>query len=513
MRTAPVNRVAILLINWLLPPPVLYLRLRLRITTKVFLIISLIFFTTVPVIWVTHLPLIDYPNHLARLQIHETLLSHSYLARFYEFRWMLTPYLGLDLVAAPFTPFLPVELAGRIVVIFTFLVIYGGTILLDRELNSNNWGLSIFTGIFLYNGAFNWGFINYIISGGFAIWAFWMWVRYREKIIGVSIAVFTLIGGIVCMMHFYAFAIYGVCVAGYECSVFWEKIRIERQLWMSLFGIPFAAAVSLMIPLLVLLSLVSSNHGPIVWGQSWGSPTLWDSVVKWKIEALVSPIYFHHFLEKPLLLAMFAILAWALATRTLVVNSRMVIPLAAFGVIFLVMPSELLGASFADYRLPSGVVFFVWASLGWGETSRARIDVACLLLFLCLIVRVSSVILTWQPAQSTIEEYDTALQLVPPGARLFCMMDSSAWGYPPLVHVPVLAAAKHDVFEPYTFTDHGAGLQLLEKRDPVPTSIQDFDYLLEIGKPQVKIPAGISLKEVRRGQTFTLYKIQNDTSK
>jgi hypothetical protein len=38
-----------------------------------------------------------------------------------------------------------------------------------------------------------------------------------------------------------------------------------------------------------------------------------------------------------------------------------------------------------------------------------------------------------------------------------------------------------------------------------------FDYLLKIRNPQVKIPAGISLKEVGRGQTFTLYRIDQDT--
>jgi hypothetical protein len=137
----------------------------------------------------------------------------------------------------------------------------------------------------------------------------------------------------------------------------------------------------------------------------------------------------------------------------------------------------------------------------------------CLLLALCLIIRVGSVLSIWQPVQPIIGEYDTALQFVPPGARLFCMMDGGAWGFPPLVHVPVLAAAKRGVFEPYTFTDHGEGLQLLKLRDPVPTRIQDFDYLLEIGNPQVKIPPGISLKEIGRGQTFTLYQIRHGTSK
>jgi hypothetical protein len=89
-------------------------------------------------------------------------------------------------------------------------------------------------------------------------------------------------------------------------------------------------------------------------------------------------------------------------------------------------------------------------------------------------------------------------------------MDDSAWGFPPLVHVPVLAAAKRGVFESYTFSDHGQGLQLLKKREPIPTSMGDFDYLLEIGSPDLKTPIGLSLTEIRRGHTFILYRIRGD---
>ena len=85
----------------------------------------------------------------------------------------------------------------------------------------------------------------------------------------------------------------------------------------------------------------------------------------------------------------------------------------------------------------------------------------------------------------------------------------SAWGYPPLVHVPVLAAAKRGVFEPYTFSDSGQGLQLLTKRRSVPIRMTDFDYLLEIGHPpQFKIPIGLSLTEIQRGHTYILYRIK-----
>jgi hypothetical protein len=60
----------------------------------IFIIIALVLISVLPVILFSHIPLIDYPNHLARLQIHKMLSQNSYIARFYEFHWRFIPYLG-----------------------------------------------------------------------------------------------------------------------------------------------------------------------------------------------------------------------------------------------------------------------------------------------------------------------------------------------------------------------------------------------------------------------------------
>jgi len=197
-----------------------------------------------------------------------------------------------------------------------------------------------------------------------------------------------------------------------------------------------------------------------------------------------------------LLVALFVILVWALATRTIVLNWRMVIPLATFAVLFIVMPAEFWDTAFADYRLPSGVAFFAWASLGWGEKSRARIATLCLLLGLCLIVRVASIVAAWQLAQPILAEYQTVLQRVPPGSRLLVIMDDSGWSNPPLVHAPLPAAVRRGIFMSRQLNG----------------DMKMYDYLLEIRNPQVDTPAGVSLQEIGHGRTFTLYRIDQGTA-
>lgn len=483
----------------------------------IILVFAIFLISITPIVWYRYLPLADYPNHLARLQIYKTLSSNPYLSQFFEFRWKLTPYLGFDLLCLPLTYYMPVELVGKAAIAISFFMIYGGTILLDRQLNPDNWGLSLFSCIFLYSGAFMYGFLPYLIGVGFAIWAFWVWVRYREKADGTWFIVFVLSGILVCLMHLYAFGIYAVCVAGYECSLVWESLRVERRLRMSLLRIPFTAAVALTVPVLVLWwSTISGTPGHI-----WGSgPAFWTTLVR-KVEALTSPIFYcDPILEIPLLLVVIMVFVWALATRTIVLNSRMVIPLGLFLIIFIVMPFGLFGSAYAYYRLPSAVIFVGMASFGWGKTSPARINTVRVLLAACLIVRIGSVFLDWQPAQAVIGQYDTALRSVPPGSRLLVIVRRTFWGdrKPPLRHLPVLAAAMQGIFDPRTFTD---GVQLLKLKPDyrgyweddstgpsLASDFKKFEYLMEIRQPTVTIPAGITLEEIGRGRTFVLYHIE-----
>jgi hypothetical protein len=373
---------------------------------------SVLFIITVlPIIWFQYLPLADYPNHLARLQIHKTLSSNPYLGRFFEYHWRFIPYLGFDLISLPFMS-LPTLIIGKIVIVISFLIIYMGTVLLDRQLNPGNWGLSLFAGIFLYNGPFRYGFITYVIGVGLAICGFWLWVRYRTKVIGIWGFLFILTAELICMVHLYAFAIYSICVASYECSLLWERLRVERQVRASQFAIPCGGAVSLILPLLALwctsATLPWGHAGATSWAHPWAAhgSVLWSAAAG-KVEALASPIFYcDPVAEIPLLLIIFGLFFWALATHTIVVNTRMIIPLGTSLLTFMFMPYSLLGPAYADYRLPAAIAFVTLASFSWGRTSQARVNIMCLLLGACLIVRVGSIFPDWQQAQAVIAQYE-----------------------------------------------------------------------------------------------------------
>src|ERR1700736_3364681 len=72
-------------------------------------------------------PLVDYPNHLARLH----LIAEGGNA-FYAVRWAPLPDLAADLVGPALAYLVPLEIAGKLFLVITFALIAGGTLWLNK---------------------------------------------------------------------------------------------------------------------------------------------------------------------------------------------------------------------------------------------------------------------------------------------------------------------------------------------------------------------------------------------
>jgi hypothetical protein len=294
---------------------------------------AIIVFSLVPVLVCAHLPLVDYPNHLGRLQVYHNISTDQYLSQSYTFQWKIIPNLAIDILVLPLTHFTSVELSARIIVIIALAIIYVGTIFVDRQLNKENWGLSLFSGIFLYNGAFQFGFINFIIGVGFALIAFGLWIRYREQAHGLTLSLLVSVGVVVFLMHLYAFGLYALCVAGYEVSAFSKAVRQTRRLKAAHFEVLIKGALVTGIPLLLmLLSPTAQDVGKSKW-----------STLHWKLEGITSLTFFAlPYIELPLLVAIVAIFGIGLALGSICLNKRMVLTCGTFVVLFLMIPRDLL---------------------------------------------------------------------------------------------------------------------------------------------------------------------------
>src|SRR5215472_7245124 len=97
-----------------------------------FLILAIL--AALPILLCETLPLVDYPNHLARMHILSTLKSSALLQSYYEIAWRPLPNLAMDLTVPPLARWLPLAWAGKAFVVASLCLMSGGAAMLHRVL-------------------------------------------------------------------------------------------------------------------------------------------------------------------------------------------------------------------------------------------------------------------------------------------------------------------------------------------------------------------------------------------
>jgi hypothetical protein len=161
-------------------------------------------------------PLLDYPNHLARIFVLASLPHDPVLARFYAAHWSIIPNLALDLAGPPLIRVLPVHVAGRLLIAAAVLLPVFGTIAYSRTIGGRWWSLG--AGLTAYNGHLLAGFLNFEIGIGLALLLAAAWLRWRDRnpLWAVGLAVPGALILFAC--HLMGVVFFGLLVGGAELS-------------------------------------------------------------------------------------------------------------------------------------------------------------------------------------------------------------------------------------------------------------------------------------------------------
>jgi hypothetical protein len=126
-------------------------------------------------------PVLDYPNHLARLYVLAFGADDPVLSAMYAPRWSLVPNLALDAVGAPLMQVLPVHVAGRVLLAAAAVIPVAGVIAYHRAVFGvrSYWPLA--SGLVAFNGIFFLGFINLLYGVGVALTAAAIWIRFIDR--------------------------------------------------------------------------------------------------------------------------------------------------------------------------------------------------------------------------------------------------------------------------------------------------------------------------------------------
>jgi hypothetical protein len=474
-----------------------------------------------PVLLCGILPLVDYPNHLARMQLIARLQFDPDLQRFYALAWRPIPDLAMDVVVPPLLHLLPLETAGKAFVLTSFLLIVLGAALLHRAVHGRWSAWSALAFLLLYNRLLLWGLLNYLFGLGLALVALAASIALRERAIGLRLAVGTGFAFALYFAHLMAFGVFAVLWLGYEVP----NLRRGRQLGAGAARLA-VAALPLLLPLGLMLASGTGEGGATRFGPPWR-----------KADLLFSVFDLYH---RPFDIACFALavagLAYAYWRRWLALAPALALPLALLALAYVVMPTDLAGATGVDRRLPLALALALCGGTAWVAPDRRRE-----LLFLAaagamLVLRLGTVAASWAASDREYQTLLAGIDALPKASRVAVAFPPAALNVSatPLAHFPVLAAARRDAFVPTLFarpTQQPVVLQpryraLADRTSPdglwdafaagraplgpaARETLGQYDYVVFAGVRPFTLADQAGLAPVFRAARFQLYRIEH----
>jgi len=493
-------------------------------------------------IWTVHTPpLVDYPNHMARMHILVHAHESAALQQYYEVRWAVLPNLAMDVVIPSLATVVPLEVAGKLFLSLIFVLLSIGVLALHRALHGEYSAWPILCVFFLYNNVFRLGFLNYLFGIGLALLVLAAWVACRRRSWKVVLPMFSFLSALIFFSHLFALGLYALSMLAYEFG----QYRLERQHRWPLSQMTWPKAVAHLILPVLLFALSPTFYAKpeespstrpaaqSTWqyrsthGLRWSSNLLAYGDFSRRIDAFKGTLRtFHPPLDRMTLLVLASIIAAGLLTKRFTLKSSMYWPLAAVAAAALAMPAEMATANFVDIRLPTALILLAIASSNLAFRGKAWTILVAGTLSVLFLVRIGFITQQWQFADRTYDEYLAALDRLPEGATLFPAVVYPSFGYfpgaVPDFHIASWAVLKKSAFVSSVFafpTQQPLALRppyrdfildgffLPRSQIPWNTLFEQYDYLLVVREQLLAQPVPAQLVPIFIGKDFRLYRV------
>jgi hypothetical protein len=404
-----------------------------------------------PIFSVTVPPLVDYPNHLARMHILANWESIPETQRNYIADWKLHPNMAMELIVPFLARVMPIYMAGKLFIAATLLLLLGGTITLRRVLREQVGLWPVLTFLLLYNYVLFWGFLDYLFTAGLALFAFSAWIALRGRSTLLRLAVFSCIATILFIGHLFGLLVYGLLVLGYELFRVRGLPLLGRDMAMSW----VVSAFQFAIPAALFLKWMSAN------GTGDKALNVYGPLNE-RLAALVSPVHMGvPWVDVPAAVFLGILLVMCRSNKSVGFASELKLPLLLLLVAALVMPYYLADVWGTHFRIPPLIACVVVAGVRLAPEARqfvTRVACAAIAIF---IVRTAVISHAWADIDRKFVEFRAATSAIEPGARIIVVQDDADLpsGKIPLYgmqfwNLAAIAVIEQAVFLPNLFTGH-----------------------------------------------------------
>lgn len=353
-------------------------------------------------------PLMDYPNHLARTWLLAFGAEDPVLSQMYRQEWHVIPNLAVDVVLPPLLWFLPVHVAGRVMLGLILLLNYVAIVIYSRvAFGSRSWW-PLAAALMGYNALFLMGFMNFLASLGMALLTAAGWAAFRERHPVLTVAGATLAATVVFFCHIFGLLFCAILIGSHELAAAAREWRpaahpIRRTLLRGL----AAGIVFLPSAVLFLSTRLTDARNEVSW------PSLAD-----KLRTLVAPFSnYYAALDKLTALALLVFLAVCAWRRAVRVPAASAIAMAACLGLYLVMPFSAGEAFFVDARFPVMLGMLLFAGV-LPILPRPSARIAGLAIAALFLLRMGLVSALWWGHNQDIADIRRSIAPVPPGSRV-----------------------------------------------------------------------------------------------
>jgi hypothetical protein len=480
----------------------------------------------IPFFLCSPLPLVDYPNHLARMYIIANLQHSADLAKYYSLNWGFVPNLAMDIIVPALIGPISAETATWLFTAATLFLIASGTIALHRTLFGKWTSTPFLCFLLLYNRSFIWGFLNYLFTMGLALWLFAAHVHFRKRGSALHrVGLFSLASIALMTSHLHAFACYAILVGCYEISIAW---RVRRKTGIIPWPDLLIPALQFIAPVLMffLLSSTANRASDMAYFGILG-----------KVNGLVD--IFNNYsvaLDVGTFLLVGLLFAAGLYSKRLNIHRDMRLGILVLFALYWAMPDQIFSSFFADRRLMVLVALVLVASMKL-DLQGMRMRGALLTVLLALfIVRMGVIMVNWHNTGKVYGDVMSVMDDIKPGSRVVALVGGGivpTIQNPPLDHVSNMAVVKKNVYINSLFAESGqqplrvvtgqySGFSISpsqtwrQKPEQAPANPfpripwQRFDYLLLINPVSITKEIPSYLHPLRHAGVATLYAVGDE---
>ena len=366
----------------------------------------LILASTVPLLWPQIPPLNDVPGHLGRFEIQLNLANSQLLQRYFDFRWTLVGNLGTDLLVQLLAPVMGLEPAVKLIIIAIPPLTVAGLLWTAKEIHGRVPPTTLFAIPFIYNFAFNYGFLNYTLSFGLSLLAFAYWLRLTGKrAFRARTLIFVPISCALWVIHAFGWGILGLLAFSAE----FIRLHDERGDWKN----SIVKSLVNVAPMSIPLVMMAVGSGTTIAGE-----TSRFLNVPGKIFGLAASLRDQWLIWDSLSVGVgLVLIGSAIFDRHLELSRKLAIPAFMVAVMFLVMPEKILGLTYADTRLAPVMIMLGLLSIRVRADEKTASLLAWLaLLFLCLRLAGNTISYAMESRKTQVTL--GALDHIPRGARV-----------------------------------------------------------------------------------------------